>query len=68
MLPPASGDTCAGVVLGFIYGFLYIGIIAIPDPDYDARHWWRYSEGVREILGESIAYLYAAWFFRPPPS
>jgi uncharacterized SAM-binding protein YcdF (DUF218 family) len=45
-----------------------IGIIAIPDPDYDARHWWRYSEGVREIVGESIAYLYAALFFKPPPS
>jgi uncharacterized SAM-binding protein YcdF (DUF218 family) len=42
-----------------------IGIIAVPDPDYDARHWWRYSEGVREVLGESIAYIYAKLIFWP---
>ena len=42
-----------------------IGIIAVPDPDYDAKHWWRYSEGVREILGESIAYIYAKFLFWP---
>jgi len=41
-----------------------IGIIAIPDPDYDAKHWWRYSEGVRQVLGEGIAYLYARFWFR----
>jgi uncharacterized SAM-binding protein YcdF (DUF218 family) len=43
-----------------------IGIIAVPSPDYDANHWWRYSDGVREALGESIAYLYARLFFFPP--
>ena len=42
-----------------------IGIIAAPDADYDAAHWWRYSEGVREILGETIAYVYAAFLFHP---
>ena len=42
-----------------------VGIIAVTDPDYDAHRWWRYSEGVREILGESIAYLYARLFFFP---
>jgi uncharacterized SAM-binding protein YcdF (DUF218 family) len=45
-----------------------IGIIAIPSPDYDARHWWRYSDGVREAVGESIAYLYARLFFFPSGS
>lgn len=44
-----------------------VGIIAARDPDYDPAHWWRYSEGVREVLGESIAYLYAALFFHPAP-
>jgi len=44
-----------------------VGIISVPDPDYDPAHWWRYSEGVREVLGESIAYLYAAFFFHPAP-
>lgn len=42
-----------------------VGIISVPDPDYDAKHWWRTSEGVREVLGESIAYLYARIFFHP---
>lgn len=42
-----------------------VGVIAAPDPDYDAKRWWYYSEGVREILGESIAYLYAKFFFWP---
>jgi uncharacterized SAM-binding protein YcdF (DUF218 family) len=49
----AFGDTAA------------IGIVAVPNPDYDPKHWWRYSEGVREVLGESIAYLYARLFFHP---
>jgi hypothetical protein len=42
-----------------------IGIIAVPNPDYDGSHWWRYSEGVREVVGESIAYLYAKFLFHP---
>jgi hypothetical protein len=42
-----------------------VGIIAVPNPDYDARYWWRYSEGVRAVIGECIAYLYARCFFRP---
>ena len=42
-----------------------IGVISVPDPDYDPKHWWRYSEGVREVLGESIAYIYARIFFHP---
>jgi uncharacterized SAM-binding protein YcdF (DUF218 family) len=44
-----------------------VGIIAAPNPDYEARHWWRYSEGVREVLGESLAYFYAVFIFRPDP-
>lgn len=43
-----------------------VGIIAVQNPDYDANHWWRYSEGVREVIGETIAYLYAKLFFHPP--
>jgi uncharacterized SAM-binding protein YcdF (DUF218 family) len=42
-----------------------VGIIAVPNPDYDARRWWRYSERVREMVGEAIAYLYAKLFFYP---
>jgi len=42
-----------------------VGIISIPNPDYDPDHWWRYSEGVREVLSESVAYLYARLIFLP---
>lgn len=42
-----------------------VGVVSIPDPDYDPAHWWRYSEGVRTVLGETIAYVYARFFFHP---
>ncbi|HEX4349193.1 MAG TPA: ElyC/SanA/YdcF family protein [Verrucomicrobiae bacterium] len=46
-----------------------VGIISVPDPDYEPGRWWHYSEGVREVIGESIAWLYAAFLFHPdnPP-
>ena len=47
-------------------GKIRVGIISVPDADYDTRHWWRYSEGVRETIGEAIAYAYARFFFWPP--
>jgi DUF218 domain len=45
-----------------------VGVIAIPSPDYDANHWWRYSEGVREVIGEGIGYLYVKFLFWPSGS
>jgi hypothetical protein len=42
-----------------------VGVVAMEDQDYDARHWWRYSEGVKEIISESAAYVYARLFFHP---
>lgn len=42
-----------------------IGIIANEDRLYDKSRWWRASEGVRSVLDESIAYLYARLLFRP---
>jgi len=42
-----------------------VGIIAIPNPDYDGRRWWRYSEGVKDVGSEAIAYLYARFLFHP---
>jgi uncharacterized SAM-binding protein YcdF (DUF218 family) len=42
-----------------------VGIVSVPNPDYDAEHWWRYSEGVREVIGEGIAYIYAKFLFWP---
>lgn len=42
-----------------------IGIIALANREYDPAHWWRSSEGVREVVGETIAYVYARFFFWP---
>lgn len=42
-----------------------VGIISVPNPDYDARHWWRSSEGVRKVVDETIAYIYAKFLFWP---
>ena len=39
-----------------------VGIISVPHPDYDARRWWHYSQGVRAVIGECIAYVYARLF------
>ena len=43
-----------------------VGIIAVSNPDYDSRYWWRCSEGVKDVMGETVAYLYARLFFYPP--
>ncbi|HZQ47449.1 MAG TPA: ElyC/SanA/YdcF family protein [Verrucomicrobiae bacterium] len=42
-----------------------VGVIAIEDRSYDPAHWWQSSEGVREVIGEGIAYLYARILFHP---
>jgi hypothetical protein len=42
-----------------------VGIIAVSNPEFNPRQWWRYSDGVREVIGESIAYVYARFFFWP---
>jgi len=43
-----------------------VGVIAVADRRFDSAHWWRTSEGVRSVLGEFIAYLYARFFFDAP--
>jgi hypothetical protein len=46
-------------------GNVPIGVIAVAEPDYNARHWWRSSQGFRIVTSEAIAYLYARFLFRP---
>jgi hypothetical protein len=43
-----------------------IGIIALKSVDDETKHWWQTSAGVREVLSESISYLYALIIFHPP--
>jgi uncharacterized SAM-binding protein YcdF (DUF218 family) len=40
-----------------------VGVISILSPDFDAKHWWHYSEGTEDVIEETIAYLYAKFFF-----
>jgi uncharacterized SAM-binding protein YcdF (DUF218 family) len=42
-----------------------VGVISIQDPDYDPKRWWRYSDGVREVVAETGAWIYARLFFHP---
>lgn len=44
---------------------LKIGVIAIPNHRYVAKCWWKYSEGVKEVVSESAAYFYARVLFSP---
>lgn len=45
-----------------------IGVTSIPPKDYDPRHWWRSSAGVRAVIDEALAYSYARFLFYPPKS
>jgi uncharacterized SAM-binding protein YcdF (DUF218 family) len=42
-----------------------VGVIAVANPDYDASHWWRYSAGVKDVVSEGAAYVYARLLFYP---
>jgi len=42
-----------------------VGIIAFESQEYDPKAWWKTSKGVRTVIGETIAYLYARFFFFP---
>ena len=42
-----------------------IGITCLDASTYDPENWYTCSEGVRNVIGESIAYTYAKFFFHP---
>jgi hypothetical protein len=42
-----------------------VGIIAVPNPDYDPRRWFLYSDGVKEVSSEALAYVYGRLLFHP---
>jgi hypothetical protein len=44
---------------------LAVGIIAARVHDYDPHRWWTSSVGFRGVVGETIAYVYARFFFHP---
>ncbi len=40
-----------------------VGVTSVPRRDFDPEHWWRSSAGVREVMGETLAYGYARFLF-----
>jgi uncharacterized SAM-binding protein YcdF (DUF218 family) len=42
-----------------------IGIISVRNLSYDPETWWRTSNGVRDVFNETIAWIYARFFFWP---
>ena len=48
-----------------VFPLVDVGIISIRPNSYDTSRWWLFSEGVRNIISESIAYLYARFIFSP---
>ena len=42
-----------------------VGIIAVTNVDYPANRWWHYSEGLKNVVSEFAAYLYARLLFFP---
>ena len=49
-----------------IFSSVNVGVIAISPNEYDVSRWWLSSGGVRDVISESIAYLYARFIFSPP--
>lgn len=49
-------------------GAAEIGIISGQESGFDPAQWWRSSAGVRSVVDEVIAYLYARCLFWPPVS
>jgi hypothetical protein len=45
-----------------------VGIISVENREYDPKRWWKYSEGVKEVIGEGIGYFYARFIFHPGKS
>ena len=39
-----------------------VGVIAAEPQEYNFKAWWQSSEGVRTVIGEAIAYIYARFF------
>lgn len=39
-----------------------VGVISVPNVDYPANRWWRYSEGLKDVVSEFAAYVYAKIF------
>ncbi len=48
-----------------VFPLVNVGVVAISSNEYDTSRWWLSSAGVRNVISESIAYLYARFIFSP---
>jgi hypothetical protein len=46
-------------------GEVNIGVISIKDQSYNSRKWYKFSQGVRIVISETIGYTYNKLFFHP---
>ena len=46
-------------------GGVKVGVISTGELRFDGGKWWNTSSGVREVVGETIAYAYARFLFHP---
>lgn len=44
-----------------------VGVISITSIDYDTKKWWTSSYGMRAVIYEGLAWIYAAFIFNPKP-
>ena len=42
-----------------------VGVLTVEPIDYDGETWWSNSAGVKEVIGELLAYCYAKFLFYP---
>ena len=40
-----------------------IGIVSVRHQEYDPDHWWQFSEGVKVVTSETVAYLYTLFAY-----
>lgn len=42
-----------------------VGIISVQNREYNPKRWWKYSEGVKQVIEEGVGYVYARFLFHP---
>ena len=66
----STGPHCRRTRLMFEVGLgpqTRVGIISVADPAYPERRWWINSTGFRDVIAETIAYIYARFIFHATP-
>jgi len=48
-----------------VFPLVNVGVVTLDPKDYDITQWWISSAGVRDVISEAIAYLYARLIFSP---